>query len=195
MTDRGAAGKSAIAVAVRTAPQCGLGASTFGLDEAVVSEAGCGLGKAWLREVVAVGRLFTQISATNLCTLSCSVVGVVTESGAADSSADALVHCASTAPPCGLGASTFGWDSTLIPTTGCVLCGVAPQEVVAVDRPFIQVAVMNLSTPPCSIGEGVTESGTADGSADTLNHCVSTTSLCCHCASKFVFNSRIGGGL
>ena len=172
-TERGAAGGSAIALArcASTDPPCGLGVLTVGLDAKAVFNAGGRLGKTALREVVATGRLFHQICAANLSTTLCSVAGGVTESGAADGSADDLADCASKAPPCSHCASTFGLDSVVLLTTGCALGGVAPNEVVAVEMLLIQVHVLNLSMLPCSIGESVTEDGTGEGSPFILNLC------------------------
>jgi len=150
------------------------------LDEAVVSETGCGLpvGTAAHPEVVAVGRLCSQISATHLSTLSCSVAGGAIENGVAAGNADALAHCASTAHTCGRGVLTFSLDLAVASKEGCVLGGAALHGVIAVERQLIQVAAMHFSTTPRSIAEGVTEGGTAHCSTDILTHCSSTTPPC-----------------
>jgi len=93
----------------------------------------------------------------------------VTESGAVDGSAHDVAGCASIAPPYDLCASTLGLDSGVVSSRGCVLGGVAPNEVDAVERLLTQVHVVNLSTLLDSIGEGVTEDGTGDGSPNILN--------------------------
>ena len=157
------------------APLCGLVASMFCLDSAVVPEMGWDLGRAVLQAVFAVDRPLIQ--ETGMSTPFYSVAESVTEGGAADANAGAQDHCADTDPPCGLVSSAFGLDFTMVSKTSCDLGKAARQELVTAQRSLIQVAATDLGTLSCSVAEGVTEGGAAGGSADHLAHCASTAAL------------------
>jgi len=132
---------------------------------------GCASGGCHRAEAVDPG------SSTDLGTLSCSVAEGVTEGGVADGSANALAHCASTAPICGLGASAFGLNSIVVSETACVLGKDALKEVATKERPLIQMTATDLSALSCSVAGGATECA-ADGSTHALAHCAGTAPLC-----------------
>jgi len=81
VTERGAAGGSAIALArsANSAALCGLGASTFGFDAAMLFH----ILHFFYKFVVATGRLFCQISAKKMSAMPSSVGRGVIESGTA----------------------------------------------------------------------------------------------------------------
>jgi len=89
----------------------------------------------------------TQVGATDLNALPWSIGGVVTERDAADGKAHALAHCAGTAPPSGLGASTVGLVSAVEPKMACDAGKITTREEVAEEWTLIQVAATSLSTP------------------------------------------------
>jgi len=117
---------------------CNLSATTFGFDTAVVLEVGYILGGATLQEVLTVDRKFIRVATKDLNTTSCSVTGGVTHSGAT------VAHCASLAPPCGLGAIP-SLDSAVRKGVGCGcdLGGVPLHEGVVVVVGLIHVTASN----------------------------------------------------
>ena len=106
--------------------------------------------------------------------------GVVPASGVANGNADILAQCASTTPACGLGTSTCGLDSTLLPEKGCHLGWAISQQVVAVDSLLIQETAVGSITPSCLVAHGAKESGPADASvgAGPMDHHADTDSPC-----------------
>ena len=106
------------------------------------------------------------MSATDLSALPWSFGGVVTERDAADGNAHALAHCAGTAPPSGLGASTVSLVSAVEPKTACDAGKITTREEVAVEWTLIQAAATGGSMPSCFFAEIVTESGSSSGPKD-----------------------------
>jgi len=122
-----------------TAPSCRIGASTLDL---------------------------TPVGATDIIALPSSVVGVVIERDAADGNAHALDHCAGTAPPSGIGASTVVLVSAVKLTIASDLGTMTIGEEVAVERTLIQVDATSSSVPSGSLAEVVTETEFSSGATD-----------------------------
>ena len=101
----------------------------------------------------------TEVGATDLSSLRLSPWGVVTERDAADGNAHCLAHCARTAPPSGIGASTGGLISVMVPKMANGLFKITIREEVPVQWTLIQVAATSLSKPSSSLAEVVLESG------------------------------------
>ena len=117
-------GTDALAHSPSMAPPSSLGALALGFDSMVVSEACCALGGTTLKTVT-VERRLTQVVTTDSCAPSCSIAEGVPQGGAMHGGTDTLAPCASIAPPCGLGALVFGFDSAVVSGTGVDLGNVS----------------------------------------------------------------------
>ena len=90
----------------------------------------------------------------------------MTERDAVDGNAHALDHCANTAPPSTIGASTVVLVSAVKPTIASNPGKMSIGEEVAVERILIQVDATSLSVPSGSLAEVVTETGFSSGATD-----------------------------
>jgi hypothetical protein len=108
----------------------------------------------------------TEVGATDLSVLLSSVLGVVIKRDAADGNPHALAQCAGTAPPSGIGASTVGLISVVVPkmasNPGKMMIG----QDSAVELSLIQVASTSLSMPSCFLAEILQESASYSGAKD-----------------------------
>ena len=153
-----------------TTTKCGPHASEFGCESPVALETVCVLGNATLKAITTRERLSfkLQVGETKLSALPWSVAGVLMKRGDADGNAHAL---ACTAPQCGLRALTVGLDSAVVTKMGKI----TTRERSAT---LTHMNITSLSTVPCSIEEGVQESGTNNGSENPLADCASSASPC-----------------
>jgi len=168
VTEGGAADGSADALdgSAGTISQYSLGTWSFGLDFTVVLDTISDLGKFALQKVTALHRPFTKKAVTYLGTLVCSGAESGPEGGVSYGSANAPSHCTSTIPIGSLGAWASALDSTVVLDNAWNLGNTSLKDVVAMKRLVIKVAIPEFSAPAGLGAGGVTQGGTADGTAD-----------------------------